>query len=295
MCIVKEVQGARKPHTLMVFSWSGTLVNVIKLIYVEDLEKGDAMDNKLKERFMERWGTYFPGISLPIVFFYSDNEKDASRVKGPKDVTEHRCVIADIARAAKGRSLAFDVSSLGCEGGKRYLGFSEVLRPNFEYFLSYGIPREMEGERYKKSPEFVTETMKTSPKFEAPAPFIIFKPWDMINEDENPDAVIFFGTPDVISGLFTLANYDEGEPNGVFSPFGAGCSTIVTYPYLENRSARPRCVLGMFDISARPCVAANTLTFAAPFDKFVRMVDNMDESFLAMESWRIVKRRLARS
>ena len=68
----------------MVFSWSGTLVNVIKLIYVEDLEKGDAMDNKLKERFMERWGTYFPGISLPIVFFYSDNEKDASRVRARK-------------------------------------------------------------------------------------------------------------------------------------------------------------------------------------------------------------------
>ncbi len=242
---------------------------------------------------MKGWQTHFPGASLPIVFFYSQTEGDASRVKGPKSIMEHRCIFADIARAAKGRALAFNVESIGCAGGKRYLGFSEILRPNFEYFLSYGIPGEMEGERYKKSPELVTETMKTSPKFEAPAPFIIFKPWDMVNENEDPDAVIFFDAPDVISGLFTLANYDEGEPNAVFSPFGAGCSTIVTYPYLEKASVRPRCILGMFDISARSCVSANTLTFAAPFNKFTRMVNNMDESFLTTESWKMVKKRLA--
>ena len=253
------------------------------------------MDKKLRETFMKNWSKYFTGTALPIVFFYSDTEGNASRVKGPKYATEHRCVIADIARAAKGRSLAFHAGSIGCEGGRRYLGFSAVLRPNFEYFLSCGIPGEMEGERYKKSPELVSQTMKSSPKLEAPAPFIIFKPWDKVSEDEEPEAVIFFGTPDVISGLFTLANYDEAEPNAVFSPFGAGCSTIVTYPYLEKRSARPRCVLGMFDISARPCVAANTFTFAAPFNKFLRMADNMDESFLTTENWKMVKKRLTRS
>jgi uncharacterized protein (DUF169 family) len=251
------------------------------------------MNTQIKETFLKSWETHFPGVSLPIVFFYSDTAGNAARVTGPKNPMEHRCIIADIGRAAKGRALAFDVRSIGCEGGKRYLGFSEVLRPNFEYFLSYGIPGEMEGERYKKSPELVTEIMKTSPKFEAPAPFVIFKPWDMIEESEEPAAVIFFAPPDVISGLFTLANYDEGEPNAVFSPFGAGCATIVTYPYLENASQRPRCILGMFDISARSCVSANTLTFAAPFNKFLRMVENMDESFLTMESWKMVKRRLA--
>jgi len=251
------------------------------------------MDMKVKEKFSKSWETYFPGVSLPIVFFYGDNAGNAARVTGPKNPMEHRCIIADIARAAKGRALAFDVRSIGCEGGKRYLGFSEVLRPNFEYFLSYGIPGEMEGERYKKSPELVTEIMKASPKFEAPAAFIIFKPWDMVEESEEPAAVIFFAPPDVISGLFTLANYDEGEPNAVFSPFGAGCATIVTYPYLENASQRPRCILGMFDISARSCVSAGTLTFAAPISKFLRMVDNMDESFLITESWKMVKRRLA--
>lgn len=39
--------------------------------------------------------------------------------------------------------------------------------------------------------------------------------------------VIFFTRPDVVSGLFTLANFDEVEPSGVFSPCAAGCGSIV--------------------------------------------------------------------
>jgi len=253
------------------------------------------MDMQLKERFIQRWEKYFPGAPLPIIFFYSDDESGATKVKGPKSLEQHRCVIADIARATRGRSLAFDVDSVGCGGGRKYLGFTEVLRPNFEYFLSYGIPGEMEGERYKKSPELVGEIMKNMPKFSAPARYIVFKRWDMIDERDNPAAVVFFASPDVVSGLFTLANFDESEQNGVFSPFGAGCATIITYPYLENDSGRPRCVLGMFDVSARPCVSAGTLTFAAPFSKFTRMVGNMDESFLTTESWKKVKKRIKNS
>jgi hypothetical protein len=241
---------------------------------------------------MKLWEKYFPGVSLPVVFFYSDDEAGAVVVKGPKSLEEHRCVLADITRVARGRSLAFNVDSIGCGGGKKYLGFTEVLRPNFEYFLSCGIPGELEGERYKKSPELVAKIMKSMPKFTAPAPFIIFKRWDRIEKNDSPDAVIFFATPDVLAGLFTLANFDGSDPDGVFSPFGAGCSTIITYPYLEKDARKPRSVLGMFDVSARPCVPANTLTFATPFKRFVTMVGNMDESFLTTESWKKVRRRI---
>ena len=133
--------------------------------------------------------------------------------------------------------------------------------------------------------------MKKMPKFSAPAPCIVFKRWDKIEMEDNPDVVIFFATPDVLSGLFTLANYDGVDPDGVFCPFGAGCSTIVTYPYLEKDARHPRSVIGMFDVSARPCVPANTLTFATPFKRLVTMAGNMDESFLITESWKKVKRR----
>lgn len=158
--------------------------------------------------------------------------------------------------------------------------------------LSCGIPGKVRGERYKKSPELVKQAMKYSPAFEAPARFIVFKRWDMLETQDEPEVVIFFAQPDVLSGLFTLASYDEAEPNGVFVPFGSGCSSVAQYPYLERNAKRPRAVLGMFDVSARPHVPADTLTFSVPMHRFATMVENMEESFLITDSWRAIKQRI---
>jgi hypothetical protein len=135
--------------------------------------------------------------------------------------------------------------------------------------------------------------MKKMPQFTAPAKYIVFKRWDALRKVDDPAAVIFFAPADVLSGLFTLANYDELEP-AVYSPFSAGCGSIVQYPYLERQASRPRAILGMFDVSARPFVPENTLSFAIPMNKFTRMMDNMDESFLQTGSWEKVKSRLGR-
>jgi hypothetical protein len=107
-----------------------------------------------------------------------------------------------------------------------------------------------------------------------------------------PEVVIFFAKPDVLSGLFMLANFDQVEPNGVFTPFGAGCGTIVHYPYLEMKSDRPRAVIGMFDPSARPYVPSNVLTIAVPMVKFEKMVGYMEESFLITDTWKSVNKRI---
>ena len=84
------------------------------------------------------------------------------------------------------------------------------------------------------------------------------------------------------------------RPNGVIAPFGAGCASIVDYPYKELKSSENRAVLGMFDVSARPCVPSATLSFAIPWPKFVRMVDNMKESFLITKSWDKIRARMQR-
>jgi uncharacterized protein (DUF169 family) len=195
-------------------------------------------------------------------------------------------------KVRSGMSLCFAANSIGCSGGRKYLGFTGEVMPNFQYFLSYGIPGKLEGERYKKTPELVWETMKNSPRFKAPARFIVFKRWDRLSERDDPAAAIFFARPDVLSGLFTLANFEEGEPNGVFSPFAAGCGSIVMYPYLEQGAKRPRGVLGMFDVSSRPCVPQETLTLAFPMKKFLAMIADMEESFLIRPAWEAVRKRI---
>jgi hypothetical protein len=248
------------------------------------------MDTAFKNKFLRLWKKYFNEAELPITFYYTDEEGHAEAVK-PGSVP--RCVIGALVKIRNGESLAFDVDAVGCAGGKRYLGFADSLMPDFEYFLSCGIPGKMEGERYKKSPEMVKEYMKKhAPAMKAPGRFIVFKRWDTLDKDDHPEVIIFYARPDVLAGLFTLASFDEAEQNMVIAPFGSGCSTIVQYPYMEIKSPHPRAVIGMFDVSARPFVPQNMLTFSAPMAKFARMVDNIEESFLITPSWAKLQKRI---
>ncbi len=48
----------------------------------------------------------------------------------------------------------------------------------------------------------------------------------------------------------------------------------------------------MFDVSARPCVTEDILSFAVPMNKFARMVENIEESFLITHSWELVHKRI---
>ena len=247
------------------------------------------MDLELKNKVHELWKKYFNTAPLPITFYYTDEEGRAETVK-PGSLPA--CLIGALAEVRKGKSLCFNAGSIGCFGGKRYLGFVEKIRPNFEYFLSCGIPGKLEGERYKKTPELVNELLKKAPLFNAPAQNVIFKRWDKLDEADTPEVVIFFAKPDVLSGLFTLSGFDESRSDGVITPFGSGCSAIVQHPYLEMSSEMPRSIIGMFDVSARPYVEKDILTFALPMKKLERMIDNMDESFLITESWSKVRKRI---
>jgi hypothetical protein len=247
------------------------------------------MKPELKQKFIERWRKYFGNAELPIAFFYADS---AGQTPVLKSSESQHCLVNNLAAIRQGQSLCFDIKSVACFGGKRYLGFSQDLMPNFEYFLSCGIPGKLEGERYKKTPELVFELLKNHPVAPAPAKMIVFKRWDALTEEDEPQVVIFFAPPDVLSGLFTLANYDEPTVEAVYCPMGAGCATIVQYPLVECRSDRPRAVLGMFDVSARPGVDPASLTFALPLQKLERMIDNMDESFLITGSWQKVRARI---
>jgi uncharacterized protein (DUF169 family) len=247
------------------------------------------MDVEIKDRFIELWRKYFNNAELPITFYYSKREGSAELVK-PGSLA--RCLIGALGKVRKGRSLAFGARSVGCSGGRKYLGFTKGIMRNFEYFLSCGIPGKMEGERYKKSPKLVKEVMKDLPYFKAPSPLIIFKRWDNLGKEDNPEVVIFFAQVDVLAGLFTLANFDQAKPEGAFAPMGSGCSSIVSYPYLEKDSSNPRAVIGMFDISARPYLQKDMLSFSVPMARLITMMDNMEDSFLITASWEKLQKRI---
>jgi uncharacterized protein (DUF169 family) len=246
------------------------------------------MTIELKERFLVLWKKYFGEAELPITFYYTEGDGGAERAEKPKG---RSCLICELAKVRNGRSLYFNSDSLACRGARRYLGYTEKMRPGFEYFLSCGNG-EMEGERYIRTPEMVREIMKNQETLPVNGKNIVFKRWDNLTPSDNPEVVVFFANPDVLAGLFTLANFDQTDPNGTITPFGAGCGTIVHYPYLESLTERQRAVIGMFDISARPCVQENILTFAIAMRRFERIITYMEESFLITETWTIVRNRI---
>lgn len=247
------------------------------------------MDMHARDTFSQLWSKYFGSAELPITFYYTDEEGRAEMVEPGSTAM---CVIGALTKVREGDSLCFDADSIGCPGGKRYLGFAEGIMRGFEYFLSYGIPGRLEGERYCKSPELVKEIMENAPAFKAPGRFIVFKRWDKLEESDSPEVVIFYAKSDVLSGLFILARFDEADRNAVSAPFGSGCSTIVQYPYFEKDSEHPRAIIGMFDPSARPFVPPDVITLSVPIGKFTRMIDNMEESFLITNTWSRIKKRI---
>ena len=247
------------------------------------------MDIQLRDKLIELWEGYFPGAELPITFYYTHNTGDVPFADKP---VGHKCIIADFAKVRKGESLAFNRTNIGCGGGLKYAGFETNQGPDFEYFLSCGKEGVVEGERYKKNPQLVRQMMEGFPEIHANGHSLVFKRWDKLTEKDNPQVAISFAQPDVLSGLFMLANYDRPENDNVVTPMGSGCSQTILYPYLEKDKENPKAILGMFDPSARPFVGKNILTFAVPMNRFEEMIANMEESFLITRTWKTLSDRI---
>jgi len=225
----------------------------------------------------------------PLGAYYTSDKPKGIRPK----TGIHLCMIGLLKKARKkGKTAYFNKKHFGCPGGAYYMGFLESPRPNIEYFLSCGIPGEMEGERYIKTPELAREFFGRMKPRPTPASYCVFKPIENFEGDEKPEVVIFFAPPDILSGLFTLTNYALENTDAVYTPFGSGCSTILTRPLKEAEKENPRAILGMFDVSARPMVERDILTFAMPYFVFLKLLENVSGSFLETESWKKVQQRI---
>ncbi len=75
------------------------------------------------------------------------------------------------------------------------MGFIESAMPNIEYFLSCGIPGEMEGECYIKTPELARRYFQAMKPRSAPASYCVFKPLEKFQDGQRPEVVAFFSPP----------------------------------------------------------------------------------------------------
>jgi uncharacterized protein (DUF169 family) len=240
----------------------------------------------------EKWNSFQEVLGLtesPLGVYYINDKPEGIT---PKEGIQG-CMIGLLQNARKkGKTVYFDKTHFGCPGGAYYMGFFESPQPNIEYFLSCGIPGEMEGERYIKTPERAREYFARMIPRRAPATYCVFKPIEQFQSGIDPEVVVFFASPDTLSGLFALTNYALEQTDAVYAPFGSGCGVILTYPLKEAVRDQPRAVLGMFDVSARPMVEKDILTLAMPCSVFLNLLENVSGSFLETESWKKVLGRI---
>ncbi|MGD9973045.1 MAG: DUF169 domain-containing protein [Desulfatirhabdiaceae bacterium] len=251
----------------------------------------------------------------PVAIIWSDQKPDHAM-----QFSEGKwgCVMWLAASAARGKPAVCDRKTFGCFGGGVGMGFGLQYKnfPGGEacfcHFLSSGndqwetgrqaaeqvkpyMTKEshdnfVHGERYFKNPELVQKFIASLPMTDIPSEYVVFKPLpDADSSNDNIQTIVFFANPDQLSALVILANYGRGDNLNVIIPYAAGCQTIGIYPYQEAKSAKPRGVVGLTDISARVYIqkqlGADLFTFAMPFALFTEMEANVEGSFLQRHTW----------
>lgn len=230
----------------------------------------------------------------PVALLFAD-EKPA----GALEFREGKwgCVVAMFAAAARGKTTVFSKDTCGCPGGKIGLGFTDSydhVPGGIEYFLSTGRGEGYpEGEAYLKTPELAKEFAEQLPRRCIPTEYVVVRPLDDIDpQTDKPELIVFFCEPDQLSALIVLANYGRSGGQNVIVPFGAGCHTVCLIPYDESLKDEPKAVIGVTDISARPMVDPDLLSFTVPFAMFREMESNVPGSFLEKEAWKKVRARI---
>lgn len=220
-----------------------------------------------------------------------------------KEGSSRGCVASLLTAASKKNRLAFfDRKSFGCPGGGTGLGFGDRYQEfPIDCLLSTGIrelPAEMgrassamaEGERFYRNPEQARKWVESLPITDVPTAYVVFKPWELVTEQDQPELVIFFANGDQLSALVVMADFNRGTNQSVAAPFGAACQSIL-FGYAEAKKENPGAIIGFFDISQRKAVDRETLTFTVPYRLFQEMEANVENSFLNTHAWHKLQER----
>ena len=225
-------------------------------------------------KFREAFGEAAP---LPIAFWYGDTAVNAeSRVP--------RCMIGAIRKVCDGNALTLTAENVQCGGGGLYTAF-RPMQERVPTFVS-------EIEHYKQTPEQVRQYVESLDIEITNKPYLNFVRVDKLTSWEGVEAVVFFATPDILSGLCTWTFFDNDAEDAVVTKFASGCAAVVSFATVENRKGGRRCFLGMFDPSARPLVPKNEHTFAVPMSRFREMLATMSDSALYQHAFSVVRRRI---
>jgi len=220
-----------------------------------------------------------------------------------KDNRMGGCVGAMMVAASKKNRVAyFDRNSYSCPGGGTGLGFGDQYGQfPIDCLLSTGnkeVAAQMgragaimeEGERFYKTPELARNWVNAIPMTDVDAEYVLFKPWNLLTEEDKPEMIQFFVNADQLSALVVMADYNRGVAHSTISPFAAACQSLL-FGYEEAKKENPRGIIGFFDIAQRMVIDRDLLTFTAPYVLFKEMESYVEDSFLRTHAWEKILER----
>ena len=229
--------------------------------------------------FIEKLKAYFgDDVQLPIAFWRSHEAvAQSDKIAG--------CFFKGFHAVRNGEPLSLSLENCTCGGGRFYLGLADMPER---------VPRFVSlTEKYKRTPEDVLEFVKDIDVKRGGFPCVNFVRLDKLESLDELEGLIFFATPDVLSGLCGWAFFDNNDDSAVTTLVGSVCSTMFTNVISETERGGQRCFLGLFDPSVRPQVGANELGFSIPRSRLMTMLDTIDDCFLnGSPAWQKVKQRI---
>lgn len=230
------------------------------------------------QEFIDNLKNAFGDIELPIAFWYSTTPKVVP-------IPVPGCYLKSLKKAREGVAVSFDSDTIKCSGGKVYAGYIEIpeFLPNFV----------ANKEHYKESPEMVVDFIDKIGLLNMQGQYLNFARIDQLDSFDHIEGLLFFATPDILSGLVAWTQYDTNDVNAVSVPFGSGCSSTIACVLTENRKGGKRTFLGMFDPSARPTIEENMLSFSIPMSRFSEMYYTINKCCLNdTHGWSKIKNRI---
>ena len=229
--------------------------------------------------FVEKLKAYFgDDVQLPIAFWRSHEAvAQSDKIAG--------CFFKGFHAVRNGEPLSLSLENCTCGGGRFYLGLADMPER---------VPRFVSlTEKYKRTPEDVLEFVKDIDVKRGGFPCVNFVRLDKLASLDELEGLIFFATPDVLSGLCGWAFFDNNRRDAVQTIFGSGCSSVISTAINENTRGGQSCFLGLFDPSVRPFVGADELGFSIPASRLESMAASISDCFLnGSFAWGKVKERL---
>lgn len=207
----------------------------------------------------------------------------------------HECIINFMRKSRmKNIPVFFAADTPACMGGWQYLGFSNKNKDKIAHFVSTGLP-DRNGEHYMPEPASMYRLFEDMDIQKTPCSYCIVKPLNLFQNNEHPDFVTFFARTERLTGLCHLTYFALNNHQAVEIPFGAGCSGTFAWTRTYQRKGLRRAVIGCTDISCRPYMKTDELSFNITPDILTDLINAAPQSFLTGHSWQGVLKKIKQS